>query len=52
MGYRNKTGLLILFIIMVSTCLPPGLRAAPTPSGRKVVFFYSNDVHGETEPCG
>jgi hypothetical protein len=52
MAYFIKTGLLLLFIILITTCWPHRLRAAPSPSGREVVVYYSNDVHGETEPCG
>ena len=52
MSRRGKTGLLLLFIIMVTTSWPPPPSAAPLPSGREIVFYYSNDVHGETEPCG
>ena len=52
MPCARKTGVLLLFVIMVATCWLPGLRSAPSQPGREVVFYYSNDVHGETEPCG
>ena len=52
MSRSVKTGLLLLVVIMVTTCWPPASFAAPLPSGREIVFYYSNDVHGETEPCG
>jgi hypothetical protein len=26
--------------------------AAPVPAPQRFLLLYSNDVHGETEPCG
>ena len=52
MSRSVKTGLLLLVVIMVTTCWPPAPSAAPLSSGREIVFYYSNDVHGETKPCG
>ena len=52
MPWTRKTGVLLLFVIMVAACWLPALRSASSQSGREIVFYYSNDVHGETEPCG
>lgn len=52
MVHRGEKLFLVLIVMMVTIFWPPGLRAAPSPPGREVVFYYSNDVHGETEPCG
>jgi len=52
MSRSRKTGVLLLFVILVATCWLPGLRSASSQLEREVVFYYSNDVHGETEPCG
>jgi len=51
MSCTRKTGVLLLFVILAATFWLPALRSASQP-GREVVFYYSNDVHGETEPCG
>lgn len=34
--------------------LAPGIcgAAASTPANQELLIFYSNDVIGETEPCG
>ncbi len=39
--------ILILSFLLIS--LPAQLYAAETD---KLTIFYTNDVHGETEPCG
>lgn len=40
---RAKGGLAILLLL---------LCVQPAQSGQDFLLFYSNDVHGETEPCG
>lgn len=39
----------ILIVSLVFLFLPGVLSAANT---EKLTVFYTNDVHGETEPCG
>ncbi len=44
----------IASLLLIGLCLlytiPAG--AAVSPAGEEVRIFFSNDVHGETEPCG
>lgn len=40
-----KSIVLVLLLVMA----PPLLTAA---NAQELLIFYSNDVHGETEPCG
>jgi hypothetical protein len=45
--------LLILIVLQGILFWQPGLlQAAEKTAGRDVIFYYSNNVHGETEPCG
>ena len=40
---------LFLAIILFSSLVPENARAA---AKEKFLLFYSNDIEGETEPCG
>jgi hypothetical protein len=44
---------LFIFIALLSLMVS-GVKAADTtiPGGQDLLIFYSNDVIGETEPCG
>jgi hypothetical protein len=41
---RGSLPLLLLLLLLSAT--------VATAGDRSFVLFYSNDVHGETEPCG
>ena len=41
---------LVALIIAIILSLAQPITAAQ--SGQELLLFYSNDVHGETEPCG
>jgi hypothetical protein len=53
MNHQRDIFLLILFVLQGILFWQPGLlQAAENTAGHDVIFYYSNDVHGETEPCG
>ncbi len=44
---------LIVAVFLIT--LPPMAQATTTAANHKegdITLFYSNDIHGETEPCG
>ncbi|MFZ5760411.1 MAG: hypothetical protein ACOY4H_03125 [Thermodesulfobacteriota bacterium] len=41
--------LLRTFLLLLLVLLPAALHAGTTG---KLTVFYTNDIHGETEPCG
>ena len=43
---------IILLTILTSLLFQPVGQVAAQTSGQDIVIYYSNDVHGETEPCG
>ena len=48
---RDK-GVLILFVLVGTLFWQPVPQAMAEIEGHELIFYYSNDVHGETEPCG
>jgi hypothetical protein len=44
--------LLFLLVVSYSLSLSFSAHAAISAAGSDFLFFYSNDVQGETEPCG
>jgi len=48
---RDK-GVLILFFILGILFWQLEFQARAEGTGRDIILYYSNDVHGETEPCG
>jgi len=44
----------LLMFVLLSSLIAPGIQAANmTVSGEQdLIIFYSNDVIGETDPCG
>lgn len=44
--------LLYLIILLCSLSHALSTQAAINETGSDFIFFYSNDVQGETEPCG
>jgi len=44
----------LIFLIIFLSLIPSGsTMAAPSvPDKQELLLFYSNDVLGETEPCG
>lgn len=45
---------ILLILTLCMTLIPSGLIHADTveTDGHNMLLFYSNDVLGETEPCG
>lgn len=52
MNHLLDKGILILFVMIGTLFCQPVLQATADTAGRDIIFYYSNDVHGETEPCG
>jgi hypothetical protein len=52
MNHLRDKGILILFVMLGALFWQPVLQATAENGGRDIIFYYSNDVHGETEPCG
>jgi len=48
---RDK-GVLILLIFICILFWQPEFQTRAEGTGRDIILYYSNDVHGETEPCG
>ena len=48
---RDK-GVLILFVLVVTLFWQPVPQTTAEIGGHEHIFYYSNDVQGETEPCG
>ncbi len=46
--YRFTT----LLILMAMSIIIPATGALAAGNGRDLTIYYSNDVHGKTEPCG
>jgi hypothetical protein len=46
---RSVTILFLLYCIFAAGLALPG---SPRAAEQKLLLFYSNDVLGETEPCG
>jgi len=44
--------LFILFILLGLTVSGTSWAGAAATAGQNLLLFYSNDVAGETEPCG
>jgi len=44
----------LLMFVLLASLIAPGIRAADiSASGeQEMIIFYSNDVIGETDPCG
>ena len=51
---KQATFLLISFFILFTTTAPTSGASPKQPNGgqHELTIFYSNDVKGETEPCG
>lgn len=41
-----------LLIIILFLGISPQISGPTLAADQDLVIFYSNDVHGETEPCG
>lgn len=41
-----------LFFLLFLFLLPFPIRAQTSTAGRDIAVFFSNDIHGKTEPCG
>jgi hypothetical protein len=52
MNHCRDMFFLLLFIMMTTLFWQPVLQATVKAGGRDIIIYYSNDVHGETEPCG
>ena len=52
MNHQWDKFFVILFVLQGILFWQPGLQAAEKIGGRDVIFYYSNNVQGETEPCG
>ncbi|WP_456384817.1 hypothetical protein [Desulfolithobacter sp.] len=48
---NNRLFLLLLFFLLVASLLPAAGHTRQD-TGEQFLFFYSNDIRGETEPCG
>lgn len=49
---QRKNSWLLLLFTLLSACLLPVAGHARQADGGQLLFFYSNDIRGETEPCG
>ena len=52
MNHLRDKYFLILFVLLGTLFWKPVLHATAESEEHDVIFYYSNDVHGETEPCG
>lgn len=52
MNTLRDQGILILFVLFGTLFWQPALQATAEKGGDEIIFYYSNNVHGETEPCG
>ncbi len=43
---------LLLFVLSLLLFIPGGVTAADRQPPYNLLLFFSNDVHGKTEPCG
>jgi len=44
----------LLMFVLLASLVAPGIQAADisVSGGQDLIIFYSNDVIGETDPCG
>jgi hypothetical protein len=51
MKFRHVFFVLFLFVLLPNINVTPA-QAAIAATGNEFTLYYSNDVHGETVPCG
>lgn len=49
---QRKNSCFLLLFILLSACLLPVAGHTRQAADEQFLFFYSNDIRGETEPCG